>query len=945
MSPQNLPNLESALGKFGLSSFRPGQRQVIESIIQGNDCLCVMPTGGGKSLCYQLPSIIRPGLTLVVSPLIALMKDQVDALQQRGIRATLINSTLNAAEQNERLHGVASGNYALVYIAPERLRNQRFLEAIRSTPIQLLAIDEAHCISEWGHDFRPDYARIGKFRAWLGNIQTVALTATATEKVRDDINSLLNLQQPKLFVTGFARTNLHFGVKQYQNEKSKIEDIVTFLNGRPGSGIVYAATRKRCEELVEKLEQQTRTRIAAYHAGLDIAQRRQIQEKFMAGKLDAIVATNAFGMGIDKADLRFVIHYNTPGSLEAYYQEAGRAGRDGKRSRCILQFSTQDRYIHEFFVDNNFPPKEMVKQVYEYLQRQTVDPIELTQQQIRDELNLPQSADAVGSALYILSRTRVLDRLEMGGGLAMVQIASDLPTLVDLLPREAKSQRKTLRLIESVVGDRRHENVFVHPNYLLQRSEMSREALLRNLRQLTRLEAFDFVPPFRGRAVHFRQKDVPFESLEIDFDRLEERKQSELNKLEQVFEFARKSSCRQRFVLEYFGDPNAADCGLCDRCTNTLAWECGKEAIDGDANSKGTKHASAADKGSCDKDADKAPSRSRTIPVDSQLREITRAVSKLHGRLGKTLTAQFLCGSENAKVKRLRLHRFPGFGMLSSLRQSDASHILDMLLAAGVMTQTEVNRHRPTLSVADFGNEIVSGKQSFPTNLKIRPIVAAKLASLQLGAAEQMTSPAMRGKDARSETIAQHPSSIGQPIDNTRRSLSSDSTTTNPNNKVPSRHDSSHQRGAPEPAFQRTPADPTVAKAEANTSDDSIDDAKTDRAPGRDSESQEAQQAADDWQWTLRLVVDGYSLSTCAKIRRLREREILLDLVRAVEAGKSFPLSQLLSAEQAHVLVPMLQSQLPEQPPECLSHPPELWKLVEVFFHQRNHSKQSHAAR
>ncbi len=374
-------DLDAALVHFGLSAFRPGQREVISAIVAGNDCMCVMPTGGGKSLCYQLPAVIRPGLTIVVSPLIALMKDQVDALGKKGIPAALINSTLSLAEQNERLQDVASGKYKLVYVAPERLRSTRFLEAIRATPIQLLAVDEAHCISQWGHDFRPDYARLGRFREWLGDVQTVALTATATPRVRDDIVQVLRLQRPKQFMSGFARPNLNFGVKTFKSDREKDEQIERFLKHEKGAGIIYAATRKGCDALVEMIQSNLKISVGAYHAGMLPDQRRAIQERFMRNELRIIVATNAFGMGIDKPDLRFVIHYNIPGSLEAYYQEAGRAGRDGQESQCLLMYAMRDRHIQEFFIDNNYPDRPVIEAVYNFLREQTVDPIELTHEQ------------------------------------------------------------------------------------------------------------------------------------------------------------------------------------------------------------------------------------------------------------------------------------------------------------------------------------------------------------------------------------------------------------------------------------------------------------------------------------------------------------------------------------------------------------------------------------
>jgi ATP-dependent DNA helicase RecQ len=564
---------ENSLKRYwGFDSFREGQDEVVRSVIEGTDTLVLFPTGGGKSLCYQAPATVFSGMTLVISPLVALMQDQVQQLKDKGISATFINSTISSYEVEQRLVNARNGMYKLLYCAPERLKTDLWQAELSNLNIDLIAIDEAHCISEWGHDFRPSYREIrSSLESIAEKCRWIALTATATPEVQQDIVDSLGFNEPKVISQGFSRPNLKWWVTHAPKKKQVLLQSVQKA-AQKGDGLIYGGTRRNCEVLAEQFSK-LGINTEAYHAGIDPEKRRSIQQRWINGETPLVVATNAFGMGIDKPNCRYVIHEEMPYSLEAYYQEAGRAGRDGKESFPILLFRDSDHTKAIDRIEQRYPGYDELDHVYQIL----CDTFNLAVGSVMEESETLEirsmskrgkiSYGKLRSALKLMDQFDVLSMQEEMKPALELQFVLSSDGLRDYKSRSVNDDKaEFVDKLERLFGPESfRDTVFLDEDLILDKLDIRHNALIKGLDVLSRndkiLKYQYHNERTRVKVLEARTRKIPVTKKDVESYR-----NNILRKLEHMHGYVNTSRCREVYLRSYFGDLNAAPCGHCDNC-------------------------------------------------------------------------------------------------------------------------------------------------------------------------------------------------------------------------------------------------------------------------------------------------------------------------------------------------------------------------------------------
>ena len=554
---------------WNYDNFRGIQEEIIESIGKGHDTLGLMPTGGGKSITFQVPALAQPGLCLVITPLIALMKDQVRNLRDRGIKALAVYSGMTREEIVVALENCIFGDYKFLYISPERLDTDIFRAKLRNMKINMITVDESHCISQWGYDFRPAYLKISEIRELLPTVPVLALTATATPEVVKDIQTKLGFREDsRIFRMSFERKNLAYIVR---NTESKQEELLHILNSVSGSAIVYTRNRKRTREVAELLVNNEIT-ATFYHAGLNNDVKDQRQKSWLSGESRVMVATNAFGMGIDKPDVRLVIHVDLPDSPEAYFQEAGRAGRDGQKAYAVLLYAKSDKATLSKRITDTFPDKEYIRKVYEdvnyYFQMAMGDGLGCTFAVNLDEFcrnfkHFPVQAD---SALKILTRAGYLEYTDEQDNASRILFTIHRDELYKLRETDPETEKLINVILRSYTG-LFTDYAYINEDSLAIRSGLTRQRIYEILLMLTRRHILHYIPRKKTPYIIYTRERQEAGRLAITRDIYEERKESYITRIKAMTEYATaEDKCRSRMLLRYFGEKNEHNCGLCDVC-------------------------------------------------------------------------------------------------------------------------------------------------------------------------------------------------------------------------------------------------------------------------------------------------------------------------------------------------------------------------------------------
>lgn len=548
--------------------FRPMQEEIIQSVLDGKDTLALLPTGGGKSICFQVPALLMDGLCLVISPLIALMQDQVSHLTEKGIPAASLNSSMSYGEVKSVLQKAARGDYKFLYVSPERIESSLFKEYLSVLDICLIAVDEAHCISQWGYDFRPPYLRIAALREELENVSIIALTASATEKVKDDIIQKLALENVALFRQSFERAALSYSC--FESE-TKINKLIQVLQGVPGSSIVYTNSRRFTKEVCQLLQLQG---IATdfYHAGLTQEERERKQKAWVQDEVRVMVCTNAFGMGIDKPSVRSVIHYNVPDCLENYYQEAGRAGRDGKKSFAVLLYHPNDVLQLQELPDRKFPPVTTIQSIYQSLAdffqlpvgsgegayfdfnlRQFTENFKLDTPTVINTLKVLEQEGHISFAESIFLPSQVMFTTDKEALYAFENAQPSLEILIKIL----------LRTYEGIFDNR--VSIFESSLAKVMRTESAH--IQQQLKELAAYGIIEYLPKKESPQIHYLLNRAPAKYLHIDHDAYHARKKNYTDRVQDMIRYLHDTDrCRSQLIGNYFGDMNLSSCGICDHC-------------------------------------------------------------------------------------------------------------------------------------------------------------------------------------------------------------------------------------------------------------------------------------------------------------------------------------------------------------------------------------------